>query len=202
MKKILCVLLILVLAMSVACSFQKEEPTQPPTLAYTEEDYWQAKKEDDRFAAESIQAGFAPVTDAFIFEQSEVLDAWIGKYEYLEPIPEDYERDEHDGLVIGAIYEMRIYKEGSAFWAEIHARGYQQATAFKAAVMGDARTIRLYFYSYLSDNVFALETCYKGALMLKLERENDEIKTYWTRTICPFFSENELQGKEYFIKIE
>ncbi len=122
------------------------------------------------------------------------LNTWIGKYEFEEV------SDIHSDIRPNPswVYTISIYKENSDYYANIDVDGFQTIVRLKSRVKGDKDLISLVFETYLPDSIS--ESYKVNDVLLRLERADSEIITYWSK-LKPNLSENEETGKIYFKKV-
>jgi hypothetical protein len=97
------------------------------------------------------------------------LDSWVGNYSYSECNEPDQ----------NMFYEIEIYKDNSIYYARMYVDGFQTMMRMKAKVMGNERTIKLVFDSYLKDNTY--DTYSKGDILLRLKRDGETLYTTWEK---------------------
>lgn len=115
------------------------------------------------------------------------LNVWVGKYEFYEFAEPHY----------NMAYDMKIYKEKDAYYADINIDGVQTMKRIKAKVHGDQENIDVIFEIYLPDNW--VESYAEDDILFSFKMENGDLNTYWDR-IHPMAYANEESGKIYFVK--
>ena len=118
------------------------------------------------------------------YSYKQELDSWIGNYDF-------YEFSEPN---MNMVYHIEIYKHMEKYFASINIDGFQTMGRIKADVIGNTKSIKLIFNSYLADNVSEL---YQKGDALLLLRKGDKLLTSWLE-MKPMLSENEGSNKVQF----
>ncbi|MFW6029859.1 MAG: DUF5991 domain-containing protein [Halanaerobiales bacterium] len=122
-------------------------------------------------------------------QNNNMLDAWIGNYEFYEYFPPN----------INMEYNINIYHDNKEYFANIYVNGFQTNKKIKAQVKGDKERIDLIFKTYLPKSTG--ESIDEGEILLTFKKENSDIYTYW-QEIQPILPENSDSGKLYFTKVK
>ena len=125
---------------------------------------------------------------------SEELPSWLGEYTFSEVSNNsEYPFKRLD-------YRIRIYQDNDRFFAEVQADEEKPYVRVKAEVRGNKDEIRLRFIETLPEHMRG-EIYDEGLILLKLKKEDGEIRTDWGG-IVPMVKENREFGRVYFEKVE
>ena len=114
------------------------------------------------------------------------LDNWLGEYYYTETYPHN------SGKSFYFIeYTITIYKDENKYYAKIVGDGWFTMTRYLAQVTGDSKSIEISYLERLPDDLYyGHEAFPKGEVLLRFEREGNDLNTVW------------LAGKEFFVSFE
>lgn len=116
------------------------------------------------------------------------LNSWLGKYYYCETYPHS------SGELFYVIeYTVTIYRDDNKYYAQIVGDGWYTMTRYLAQVTGNRNKIDISFLQRLPDDVLygcERDPFPKGEVLLRFERDGDDLNTVW------------LAGKKFFLSFE
>jgi hypothetical protein len=101
-------------------------------------------------------------------ETSELLDQWIGAYQFYE-----YQFNPDQSMH----YDFFIHEEDGVYYAHCYIFGYKTLNEFQASLKGDRESIEFVFDDYTGYNLS--EPYKKGELLLTLTKKQGTVITDW-----------------------
>ena len=116
------------------------------------------------------------------------LDNWLGEYYYTET----YLHNSGEWFYF-IEYTITIYKDGNKYYAKIVGDGWFTMRRYLAQVTGDSKSIEILYLERLPDDPrygYEKDAFPKGEVLLRFEREGNDLNTVW------------LAGKKFFVSFE
>jgi len=113
------------------------------------------------------------------FDTDSNLDSWIGRYEYVEGVPEE----------INSVYILDVHKSvrytglpRGVYYAEFSASGRMIDLGTLVIIQGDAEEISVVFYDYLPDGKgLPWDQLQRGDVLCVLKKTDERILTEWDK---------------------